>query len=227
MPPQGLLLIAAYMPESWPVRFVDENIEPATRRRSRLGRRRVRHRHAHPGASRSATFSAARARGRQGDGAGRAVGLGLARDVSGLSTICTSARWATRPTRSSARSTRASRARPRRWCCNTKRAAAAHATSRSPPMTSLPFGRYLLGTMQFSSGCPYTVRVLRHPGPLRPPAAHEDAGADRRRARLHLRAAEPARRRSTSSTTISSATARPRRRCCRISSNGRSATTIR
>jgi radical SAM superfamily enzyme YgiQ (UPF0313 family) len=32
MPPQGLLLIAAYMPESWPVRFVDENIAPATER---------------------------------------------------------------------------------------------------------------------------------------------------------------------------------------------------
>ena len=30
MPPQGLLLIAAYMPESWQVRFVDENITPAT-----------------------------------------------------------------------------------------------------------------------------------------------------------------------------------------------------
>ncbi|HEY1542822.1 MAG TPA: B12-binding domain-containing radical SAM protein [Xanthobacteraceae bacterium] len=30
MPPQGLLLIAAYMPESWPVRFIDENITPAT-----------------------------------------------------------------------------------------------------------------------------------------------------------------------------------------------------
>lgn len=30
MPPQGLLLIAAYMPENWPVRFVDENIKPAT-----------------------------------------------------------------------------------------------------------------------------------------------------------------------------------------------------
>src|SRR3954454_12171904 len=29
MPPQGLLLIAAYMPESWPVRFIDENIKPA------------------------------------------------------------------------------------------------------------------------------------------------------------------------------------------------------
>src|SRR3954468_21103259 len=30
MPPQGLLLIAAYMPEGWPVRFVDENIRKAT-----------------------------------------------------------------------------------------------------------------------------------------------------------------------------------------------------
>jgi radical SAM superfamily enzyme YgiQ (UPF0313 family) len=30
MPPQGLLLIAAYMPESWPVRFIDENIKFAT-----------------------------------------------------------------------------------------------------------------------------------------------------------------------------------------------------
>ncbi len=30
MPPQGLLLIAAYMPQSWQVRFIDENIAPAT-----------------------------------------------------------------------------------------------------------------------------------------------------------------------------------------------------
>jgi len=30
MPPQGLLLIAAYMPAEWEVRFVDENIGPAT-----------------------------------------------------------------------------------------------------------------------------------------------------------------------------------------------------
>jgi radical SAM superfamily enzyme YgiQ (UPF0313 family) len=29
MPPQGLLLIAAYLPVSWPVRFIDENIAPA------------------------------------------------------------------------------------------------------------------------------------------------------------------------------------------------------
>jgi hopanoid C-2 methylase len=30
MPPQGLLLIAAYMPASWDARFIDENIRPAT-----------------------------------------------------------------------------------------------------------------------------------------------------------------------------------------------------
>src|SRR5947208_3559583 len=30
MPPQGLLLIAAYMPQAWPVRFIDENIRKAT-----------------------------------------------------------------------------------------------------------------------------------------------------------------------------------------------------
>ncbi|NNM72473.1 B12-binding domain-containing radical SAM protein [Enterovirga aerilata] len=32
MPPQGLLLIAAYLPEGWPVRFIDENIAPASER---------------------------------------------------------------------------------------------------------------------------------------------------------------------------------------------------
>src|SRR4051812_44192861 len=30
MPPQGLLLIAAYMPAQWLVRFVDENVGPAS-----------------------------------------------------------------------------------------------------------------------------------------------------------------------------------------------------
>src|SRR5262249_12647101 len=30
MPPQGLLVLAAYLPESWAVRFIDENIARAT-----------------------------------------------------------------------------------------------------------------------------------------------------------------------------------------------------
>src|SRR5260370_4635360 len=29
MPPQGLLVTAAYMPQAWPVRFIDENIRKA------------------------------------------------------------------------------------------------------------------------------------------------------------------------------------------------------
>lgn len=32
MPPQGLLLIASYLPDRWEVRFVDENVRPATPR---------------------------------------------------------------------------------------------------------------------------------------------------------------------------------------------------
>ncbi|MGH6894196.1 MAG: B12-binding domain-containing radical SAM protein, partial [Dongiaceae bacterium] len=32
MPPQGILVIAAYLPEAWEVRFVDENIRPASAR---------------------------------------------------------------------------------------------------------------------------------------------------------------------------------------------------
>lgn len=29
MPPQGILVVAAYFPEKWEVRFIDENIQPA------------------------------------------------------------------------------------------------------------------------------------------------------------------------------------------------------
>jgi len=31
MPPQGLLVLAAYLPAQWQVRFVDENLTPATK----------------------------------------------------------------------------------------------------------------------------------------------------------------------------------------------------
>jgi hypothetical protein len=40
MPPQGLLLIAAYLPANWPVRFIDENIRPATHAKTSSGRKR-------------------------------------------------------------------------------------------------------------------------------------------------------------------------------------------
>jgi hopanoid C-2 methylase len=35
MPPQGLLLIAAYLPKHWEVRFIDENVRPANNREFR------------------------------------------------------------------------------------------------------------------------------------------------------------------------------------------------
>ncbi len=37
MPPQGLLLIAAYLPSHWEVRFIDENVRPGDRTRLPLG----------------------------------------------------------------------------------------------------------------------------------------------------------------------------------------------
>ncbi len=30
MPPQGILVVAAYLPEAWEVRLVDENVQPAS-----------------------------------------------------------------------------------------------------------------------------------------------------------------------------------------------------
>lgn len=32
MPPQGILVVASYLPKQWEVRFVDENVKPATRK---------------------------------------------------------------------------------------------------------------------------------------------------------------------------------------------------
>ena len=83
MPPQGLLLIAAYMPESWPVRFVDENIKPATPADFAWADV-VLVTGMHIQARADPRRPAPRQSGRQGHGAGRAVGLGVAGDVSGL-----------------------------------------------------------------------------------------------------------------------------------------------
>ena len=83
MPPQGLLLIAAYMPESWPVRFIDENIAPATAADFAWADV-VLVTGMHIQAEQIRDIHAPRQCGRQDHGAGRPVGVGLARDVSGL-----------------------------------------------------------------------------------------------------------------------------------------------
>src|SRR5215472_11797666 len=49
MPPQGLLLIAAYLPASWSVRFIDENVTQATAADLGWADFVFVKRHAHPG----------------------------------------------------------------------------------------------------------------------------------------------------------------------------------
>ena len=54
-----------------------------------------------------------------------------------------------------------------------------------PAYDLIPLKNYLMCTLQFSSGCPYRCEFCDIPGPLRPPAAAQDAAADHRRARRH------------------------------------------
>src|SRR6516225_9769519 len=77
MPPQGLLLIAAYMPAEWPVRFIDENISPASASDFEMGGRGAREWDAHPGAA-DPRHPRPRQGDRQGRGAGRAIGVRIA-----------------------------------------------------------------------------------------------------------------------------------------------------
>jgi radical SAM superfamily enzyme YgiQ (UPF0313 family) len=161
MPPQGLLLIAAYMPESWPVRFVDENIAAATdadfawadvvlvtgmhiqveqindiqRRARAAGKITVL---GGPSVSASPEMYPDYDYlhlGEMGDATDAIVGhldQGLERPASQV---------------------------------------ALHTQQRLPltdfPIPAydkIPFGRYLLGTVQFSSGCPYTCEFCDIPG---------------------------------------------------------------
>ena len=219
MPPQGLLLIAAYLPERWPVRFVDENIAPATAADFAWADV-VLVSGMHIQAPQIHDIARARQGGRQGHGAGRAS-VSARRRCIRTSTICTSASSATPPTGSSPAST-TSVAPPA--------AQVRFETNERLPLSDFPIPAYDLirarplsdRQLAILQRLPVSLRVLRHPRALRPPAAAEDAGADHRRARRHDGASRRIRRWSISSTTISSATARRRARCCRIWSPGRS-----
>ena len=96
-----------------------------------------------------------------------------------------------------------------------------------PAYDLIPLKRYLMLTLQFSSGCPYRCEFCDIPGlygrqPRLKTPAQIIAELDAMRSQHGH-----ARRWSISSTTISSATARPRGRCCRTWSRGRSSTAIR
>ena len=155
----------------------------------RLGGRRDGHRHAHPGRA-DPRHPAPRQGRRQGHGAGRAVGVGSARDVPGLR-LPSRRRNGRRDGPDRPRDRRepgpsaATGRRPDQGPAAAHRVSAAGLRQGAVRQLSARHGAVLLRL-------PVSLRVLRHSGSLRPPAAHEDAAADRRRAGFHFLAAEPA-----------------------------------
>jgi len=161
MPPQGLLLIAAYMPEGWEVRYVDENIKPAS-------------------ADDLAWADVVFATGMhiQGDQIHdirrRAHAAGKVTVLGGPSVSASPEMYPDYDylhvgemgdaTDAIVAALDESIARPD--------AQIVARTKQRLPLTDFPipaydrleFGRYLLGTLQFSSGCPYTCEFCDIPG---------------------------------------------------------------
>ena len=161
MPPQGLLLIAAYMPEKWPVRFVDENIAfAATADFAWADVVLVTGMHIQ-----AEQIDDIR---RRAHAAGKVVVLG-GPSVSASPEMYPDYDYLHIGEMGDAtdqiiRALDASAERPpRQFIMETK---------DRLPLTEFPipayrkvqFGRYLLGTLQFSSGCPYTCEFCDIPG---------------------------------------------------------------
>ena len=161
MPPQGLLLIAAYMPENWPVRFVDENIAFAT----------------------AADFAWADVVLVTGmhiqaeqirDIRSRAHAAGKVAVLGGPSVSASPEMYPDYDylhigemgdaTDQIIRALDASAARPPRQVVAKTQDRLPLTEFPIPAYEKVPFGRYLLGTLQFSSGCPYTCEFCDIPG---------------------------------------------------------------
>ena len=190
--------------------------------RFRLGRRRAGQRHARAGARRSTT-SRARAHA-----AGKVVVLG-GPSVSASPEMYPDYRLPAyrrtgRRDRPAHRAARRERGAARRAdAASRPRSACRWPISRSRPTTSIPLGRYLLGSLQFSSGCPYRCEFCDIPALYGRQPRLKTPAADHRRARCHAwRSRAPAdgllRRRQFHRQPQGRA-----RRCCRIWSRGRSA----
>src|SRR5215210_4989054 len=161
MPPQGLLLIAAYMPESWPVRFIDENIKPAS----------------------DADFAWAdvvlvtgmhiqaeqiRDIQRRAHAAGKVTVLG-GPSVSASPEMYPDFDYLHvgemgDATDAIVRALDESTARPPQQIVSRTRERLPLTNFPIPAYDKVPFGRYLLGTVQFSSGCPYLCEFCDIPG---------------------------------------------------------------
>ena len=162
MPPQGLLVIASALPENWDIRFIDENISPAHAARFRLGRCGARQRHAHPGAATSTTSMPARIV-RKARSCSAVLPSPPVRNTIPISIICMSANSGTRPTNDRSASMRA-RAVRTADAISRQTSACRWRISPSPLITSSDSIVTCIGTLQFSSGCPYQCEFCDIPG---------------------------------------------------------------
>jgi radical SAM superfamily enzyme YgiQ (UPF0313 family) len=161
MPPQGLLVIAAYLPERWQVRFVDENLSPA-QAADFAWADAVLVTGMHIQAAQIRAI-AARARA-----AGKVTVLGGPSasampesypefDYLHIGEIgCATDRLIERLD--------ASIARPPNQVRLTTEARLPLAAFPQPAYHLIPLDRYFIGSVQFSSGCPYTCEFCDIPG---------------------------------------------------------------
>jgi radical SAM superfamily enzyme YgiQ (UPF0313 family) len=161
MPPQGLLLIAAYMPESWPVRFIDENIAPATEADFAWADI-VMVTGMHIQAEQIHDIA------RRAHAAGKPVVLG-GPSVSAAPEMYPDFDYLHvgemgDATDQIVRALDESLARPPQQVVARTKDRLPLTEFPLPAYDKVPFGRYLLGTVQFSSGCPYTCEFCDIPG---------------------------------------------------------------
>ncbi|MEA2930016.1 MAG: hopanoid methylase, partial [Hyphomicrobiales bacterium] len=161
MPPQGLLLIAAYMPERWPVRFIDENIARAT--------------DADLAWADVVLVTGMHIQAEQiRDIQRRAHAAGKVAVLGGPSVSASPEMYPDfdylhvgemgDATDAIIRAIDESAARPAEQVVATTKARLPLTDFPIPAYDKVPFGRYLLGTVQFSSGCPYLCEFCDIPG---------------------------------------------------------------
>jgi hopanoid C-2 methylase len=161
MPPQGLLLIAAYMPENWPVRFVDENIAFATAADfawadvvlvtgMHIQAEQIRD-------IRSRAHAADKVAVLGGPSVSASPEMYPDYDYLHIGEMGDA-------TDQIIRALDASAARPPRQVVAKTQDRLPLTDFPIPAYEKVPFGRYLLGTLQFSSGCPYTCEFCDIPG---------------------------------------------------------------